>query len=501
MSNSGKSLVAAALCRHFARRGLRVAPFKAQNMSLNSFVTRQGGEMGRAQVVQARAAGVAPHTDMNPVLLKPMGEAGCQVILNGRPIGNYSARAYYALKARCRAAAFRAYDHLAARHDLIILEGAGSPAEINLQAEDFVNLAMAEHAGAAALLVADIDRGGVFAGIYGTLALLPPRRRRLLAGIIVNKFRGDKSLLESGLRRIERLTGVPVLGVLPYVHDLAIDDEDSLGLESRGQAKGAGPVLEIVVVRLPRISNFTDFLPLEKTAGVRVRYVAAARDLGAPDLIILPGTKDTRSDLRFLRKEGWFAALKKAARAALPIFGICGGYQMLGRRVLDPLGVEGRKGAEAGLNLLPATTVLAKAKQLSQVAGETAGALPFARAGTPVAGYEIHAGRTAVSRACRRPLLVTRRHGKKTRRPEGALSANGLIFGCYLHGLFDSDRLRKQLLAWLYARKGVASATFSKNTNLEAELNRLADLLGAHLDLRAIERLVKQQPSQNQEPP
>jgi adenosylcobyric acid synthase len=486
MSNSGKSVVAAALCRYFARRGRRPAPFKAQNMSLNSFVTREGGEMGRAQVVQARAAGVAPHTDMNPVLLKPMGEAGCQVIVNGRPIGNYSARDYYALKARCRAAARQAYDRLAARHDLIILEGAGSPAEINLQAEDFVNLAMAEYAGAAVLLVADIDRGGVFASIYGTIALLPPRQRRLLAGIIINKFRGDKSLLDSGLRRIERLTGVPVLGVLPYVPDLAIDDEDSLGLENRGRAEGAAPALDIVVVRLPRISNFTDFLPLEQTAGVRVRYVSAARDLGAPDLVILPGTKNTRADLRFLATRGWVAALKQAARAAIPIFGICGGYQMLGRWVDDPAGIEGAPGREAGLRLLPITTVLEPEKQLTQVSGETTGALPCARAGTRFEGYEIHAGLTTVPGTIRRPLLITRRHGKKARLSEGALSANGLVFGCYIHGLFDNDRLRQQLLVWLCARKGVAPAAFANPAGLEAELDRLADLLENNIELKPI---------------
>lgn len=488
MSSSGKSVVAAALCRYFARRGYHPAPFKAQNMSLNSFVTREGGEMGRAQVVQAQAAGIEPHTDMNPVLLKPMGEAGCQVILNGRPIGNYPARTYYTMKSRMRTAARAAYDRLAVRHDLIILEGAGSPAEINLQAEDFVNMDMAEHAGASVLLVADIDRGGVFASIYGTVSLLPEKHRRLLAGIIINKFRGDKSLLDPGVRQIERLTGIPVLGILPYVTDLAIDDEDSLGLDARQPR--AGSALDIAVIRLPRISNFTDFLPLEKTAGVRLRYVRQPRDLGAPDLIILPGTKNTRADLRFLSGGGWFKALKQAARRSIPVFGICGGYQMLGRRVADPAGIEGTRGTEPGLGLLPVTTVLEKEKQLAQVSGKTTSVLPFAAAGTPFKGYEIHAGRTAATGPIRRPLVITRRRAKAVRVPEGAMSHIGLVFGCYIHGLFDHDRLRMQLFDWLAQRKGIALNISPPRNTPGHEVDRLVTLFEKHVDMKYIDRLV-----------
>ncbi|MCG2678906.1 MAG: cobyric acid synthase [Kiritimatiellae bacterium] len=489
MSSSGKSVVAAALCRYFARRGFNPAPFKAQNMSLNSFVTREGGEMGRAQVVQAQAAGIEPHTDMNPILLKPIGEAGCQIILNGRPIGNYPARTYYTMKSRMRTAARAAYDRLAARHDLIILEGAGSPAEINLQAEDFVNMDMAEYAGAAVILVADIDRGGVFAGIYGTVSLLPEKHRRLLAGTIINKFRGDKSLLDPGVQQIERLTGIPVLGVLPYVPNLAIDDEDSLSLDAR-QPK-AGSVLDIAVIRLPRISNFTDFLPLEKTTGVRVRYVRKVHDLGAPDLIILPGTKNTRADLRFLAAGGWCKALKQAAHRLIPVFGICGGYQMLGRRVTDPTGIEGAKGKEAGLDLLCVTTVLEKEKQLAQVSGKTTSDLPFAAAGTPFEGYEIHAGRTTATDPIRRPLVITRRRAKKTRVPEGAISDNGLVFGCYLHGLFDNDRLRTQLLGWLCKRKGIAPTIAPQQKTLVNEFDRLVSLFEKHIAMKRIDCLIE----------
>lgn len=489
MSNSGKSVVATALCRYFAQRGFHPAPFKAQNMSLNSFVTRAGGEMGRAQVVQAQAAGIEPHTDMNPVLLKPMGEAGCQVILNGRPLGNFPARDYYAMKSQLQSAARKAYDRLASRHDLIVMEGAGSPAEINLQSGDFVNLSMAEYAGARALLVADIDRGGVFASIYGTWSLLPARQRRLLAGIVINKFRGDKSLLAPGLRQIERLTGIPVLGVLPHIPDLAIDDEDSVSLDHRRPAEESA--VDIAIVRLPHISNFTDFLPLEKSAGARARYVRAPRELGSPDLIIVPGTKNTRSDLRFLARQGWDRALQSAARRRTPIFGICGGYQMLGDWVADPGGIEGRKGRTPGLRLLPVTTRLESRKQLAQVSGTTAAPLPFARAGTPFKGYEIHAGRTAASAAARRPLLVTRRLGQRTHAYEGAISGNGLVFGCYIHGLFDNDRLRQQLLGWLCRRKGTAPASTRNPRSRRREFDRLVELFEKHIAMKRIESLLR----------
>ena len=485
MSNSGKSVVAAGLCRYFVRRGHAVAPFKAQNMSLNSFVTSEGGEMGRAQVVQARAAGIEPHTDMNPVLLKPMGESGSQVILNGQPIGNFSAHAYYEMKSRIRKAIMQTYDRLAARYELIILEGAGSPAEINLQAEDLVNMSMAEYAGASVILVADIDRGGVFASIYGTISLLPEKHRRLLAGIIINKFRGDKALLESGIRQIEEMTGVPVLGVLPYVRDLRIEDEDSLCLENR-QCESA-PVLDIVVIRLPRISNFTDFLPLEHTPGIQVRYVSAAPELGKPDLIIIPGTKNTLADLRFLRDSGWEDALEITRHNQVPIFGICGGYQMLGDRVTDPLGVEGEKGEEVGFRFLPVTTVLEREKELAQVSGITTADYPFAEAGTPFGGYEIHAGKTTVAEQVKRPLMILQRLSEKGSDPDGAVSANGLIFGCYVHGLFDNDGLRTQLIEWLCRRKGVAVLSVASSPDAPSdELNHLADLLEEHVDMKRI---------------
>ncbi|MFA6568584.1 MAG: cobyric acid synthase, partial [Victivallales bacterium] len=380
-SGSGKSLLVSALCRYFVRKGLRVAPFKAQNMSLNSFVTKEGGEMGRAQVVQAQAAKIEPHTDMNPVLLKPTGDAGSQLIVNGKATCNVTAKSYYAEKCGLRNDAFKAFDRLSAKYDLIILEGAGSPAEINLQDKDFVNMAMAEHAKAKTILVADIDKGGVFASIYGTIALIPPKQRKLIAGVVINKFRGDVTLLKSGIEEIETLTGIPVLGVLPFIKDLRIEEEDSLGLESRKKVSGVGcqvtgdqqpsslrspstkdnrascakdvasysdqvsgrrlTTLNIAVVRLPRISNYTDFLTFETLDKANVRYVERSDELGSPDIIFIPGTKNTCSDMQFLRDSGFEKKIKEAAKSGTPVFGICGGYQMLGEKISDPHGVEG----------------------------------------------------------------------------------------------------------------------------------------------------------------
>jgi adenosylcobyric acid synthase len=487
MSNSGKSVIAAGLCRLFARRGYAVAPFKAQNMALNSYVTKEGGEMGRAQVVQARAAGVSPHTDMNPVLLKPLGERGSQVIVHGHAIGNFTAREYYAMKGSMRAEAHAAYDRLAAQHELIILEGAGSPAEINLAAEDFVNMDMAAHADASAVLVADIDRGGVFASILGTVHLLPPQHRRLLKGIIINKFRGDESLLASGIRDIETMTGVPVLGVLPYLRDLRIEAEDSLHLEGHAEMQDAPATLHVAVARLPRISNFTDFLALERTRGVRVTYPSKPGDMESADLIIIPGTKNTLADMRYLRESGWDLALGEARRAGVPLIGICGGYQMLGTAISDPHGVEGAAGEERGLGLLPVETTLAAEKELAQVAGITAACAPFVLPGTPFEGYEIHAGRTSAGETGL-PLEITRRRGAAVSELAGAISADGLVFGCYIHGFFDSGGIRTQMLEWLCRRKGVEMpAGGFELTGSSDEFGRVADAIEKHVDLRPLE--------------
>ncbi len=480
MSNSGKSVMAAALCRWLVRRGYDVAPFKAQNMALNSFVTVESGEMGRAQVVQARAAGLRPHTDMNPVLLKPTGERGSQVIVHGRPIANCTAREYYTRKALVQQAAHTAYDRLAARHGVIVLEGAGSPAEINLLDRDIVNLPMAAYADAGVILVADIDRGGVFAAIYGSLALLPVSLRKLVRGVVINKFRGDVSLLEPGIRRVEELTGVPVLGVLPYLRDLRIEEEDSLGLEQRTQP--ADPIVDIAVVRLPRISNYTDFLCLEDTPGVCVRYLEHPRDLGWPDLVILPGSKNTRADLKAIVAEGWGKALAAAVGHDIPILGICGGYQMLGRSIADPQGMEGLPGESTGLSLLPVDTVLAPDKELAQVEGSLHNV--FDRPELVFTGYEIHAGVTRVAPEARRPIHLARRGAKSVDERKGCVTADGLVFGCYIHGLFDADAVRIALLNWLCQRKQIQPPVWQPWDNTtQAEFDRLADALDQHLDM------------------
>lgn len=487
-SNSGKSVFAAALCRYFWRKGRNVAPFKAQNMALNSFVTAEGGEMGRSQVVQARACGIRPHTDMNPVLLKPMGRKGSQVIVDGVPIGNFPAKDYYEMKQRIRGAAHAAYERISSRHDLIILEGAGSPAEINMLDDDFVNMAMAEHAGADVILVADIDRGGVFASIYGTVSLLPERHRNLIKGVVINKFRGDVSLLTSGIDKIRDMLQIPILGVIPHAGDLGIEDEDSLNLETRTVRDNT--LLDIVVPHLPHISNYTDFLPLEEVADVSLRYVSSADDFGSPDLVILPGTRNTRHDLRFLRTSGLSAKILGAVKRQTPLFGICGGFQMLGTLITDTDGIEDEPGSDAGLELLPVSTTLHPEKELSQVSGETTSALPFAASGTEFNGYEIHAGQTATNHETA-PLTIRRRSGENVREDAGAVAQDGLIFGCYVHGFFDSEPVRNQLLQWLCTRKGVdtidAGATTSRSST---EVDRFTDLIEEHIDMARVDTMV-----------
>ncbi len=489
-SNAGKSIMAAGFCKYFTQSGFKVAPFKAQNMALNSFVTREGGEMGRAQVLQAEACGIEPHTDMNPVLLKPSGEARSQVIVNGKPTENLDARNYYERRKIVEQAAREAYDRISRKYDLMILEGAGSPAEINLLEVDFVNLKMAEYAGAAAFLVADIDRGGVFASIYGTVKLLPDNLRKCLKGIIINKFRGDKSLLDSGITRIEELTGIPVLGVMPHLHNLQLDDEDSLGLEGRVHQEAA--VLNIAVVRLPRISNYTDFLCLETAPGVAVKYVVNPRELADADMIIIPGTKNTIGDMTYLRESGFEAMIKRAVKKLIPVWGICGGYQILGQTISDPEGMEGAEKEIAGLGLLPVSTELGKEKELAQVSGVTQPEFPFASPGTELKGYEIHMGVTS-PQADPPPLLIKTRREVETGEPAGHLSADHLVFGCYIHGLFDSPEFRKQLLNWLADRKGVsldAAAELDQEAIKEAEFERLAKTLEDNIDMAKVREII-----------
>ena len=478
MSNAGKSLLCAGLCRIFRQDGYRTAPFKSQNMALNSFVTQDGLEMGRAQAVQAEAAGLAPDVRMNPILLKPTSDVGSQVIVGGKPIGTMPAREYFQYKKRLIPAVLEAYGSLAAENDIIVLEGAGSPAEINLKAEDIVNMGMAQMARAPVLLAGDIDRGGVFASLYGTVALLEPAERRRIQGLIINKFRGDVEILRPGLTQLKELTGKPVVGVVPYLQ-VDIDDEDSLSdrLERQREA-----LIDIAVIRLPRISNFTDFNALEQIPD----------RLGRPDLILLPGTKNTMGDLQWLRESGMETAILKEVSRDTPLLGICGGYQMMGESLEDPEGVE-QGGAMRGMGLLPLRTRFARQKTRTQVRGQMLEQDGFfsALAGAAFEGYEIHMGQTDAGSAP--PLICV--DGSEGSKPAGAGGGNAA--GCYIHGLFDSGSVREQLAQALYRRKGLDPATVQTRQQdygayKEEQYDILAQALRHSLDMETIYRMMDQ---------
>ena len=474
MSGAGKSLLCAALCRIFAQDGYRVAPFKSQNMALNSFVTRDGLEMGRAQVVQAQAAGIEPDVRMNPILLKPSSDVGSQVIVHGEVRGQMKAADYFRHKKELIPDILSAYHSLAQEVDVIVIEGAGSPAEINLKADDIVNMGLAKLVDAPVLLAGDIDRGGVFAQLYGTVELLEPEERARIRGLIINKFRGDVEILRPGLSMLEEKTHLPVLGVVPY---LKVDIEDEDSLSERLDAKNSVKPLDVAIVRLPKLSNFTDFIPLEQHPLLGVRYVDSARTLGAPDCILLPGTKNTVDDLLWLRQCGLEAAVLKQAAAGTPVLGVCGGYQMLGRTLDDSAATEsGRSQTLRGLGLLPTSTVFSAEKRRTQVRA-TAAAGPFA--GAALTGYEIHTGRTVVEGA---PFA---RLADGT--PEGCVCGN--VFGTYLHGLFDTGELTEKLTAFLCRRKGIrpeAAALVPMAAYREQQYNKLADGVRAALDMAAI---------------
>ena len=478
MSGVGKSLLCTALCRIFAQDGLRAAPFKSQNMALNSFVTRELLEIGRAQAVQAEAAGIEPDARMNPILLKPSSDVGSQVIVNGRVRGQMTAAEYFSYKTRLIPEILAAYDSLAAEYDVIVIEGAGSPAEINLRENDIVNMGLAELVNAPVLLAGDIDRGGVFAQLYGTLMLLEERERARVRGLVINKFRGDVELLRPGLRQLEALTGVPVLGVVPML-DACIDDEDSLApcLDERAARRP----IDVAVIRLPHLSNFTDFSPLEAQPMLGVRYAERAGDLGEPDLLILPGTKSTIDDLLWLRRTGLEAAVLRLAAAGTPILGICGGYQMLGEEITDAAGIEGSTPALRGLGLLPCSTAFEAEKTLTRVrAVVTGGPLD----GAALEGYEIHMGATAV----RGEPFCRLEDG----RSEGCRREN--VFGSYLHGLFDSGEAVDRLADWLCARRGIrkeSAPSEPRRTYTERQYDLLAAGVRKALDMDAIYRMME----------
>ena len=498
MSGVGKSLLVTALCRILRQDGWKAAPFKSQNMALNSFVTSDGLEMGRAQAVQAQAAWLEPDVRMNPILLKPENDTGSQLIVNGRAAGHYSAREYFRMKKSLLPVILEAFQSLEKENDVIVIEGAGSPAEINLRADDIVNMGLAELVDAPVLLVGDIDRGGVFAQIYGTLELLEPKERNRVAGTVINKFRGDQELLRPGLVMLEEKTHVPVLGVVPYCC-VDIDEEDSLSrrFEREGPAFGTDVPLfpgadllsrttgkkkaRIAVIRLPRISNYTDFSPLERHPSLEVTYVTRPGDLGRPDLVILPGTKSTMGDLMWLRESGLEARIRTLAAAGTIIFGICGGYQMLGNRIRDPDGIEGG-GEIEGLGLLPCETVFLPEKTTIRRSA-MAKAAPFSD--IPFDGYEIHMGKTL--RKGGQPFACFADGAE-----EGCVE--GTVFGTYLHGLFDSGKMVKALAAWLPGQEGSCreedTAVVSAHLYQERQFDLLADTVRKNLNMEQIYQIM-----------
>ncbi len=480
-SEVGKSVVATALCRVLVRRGVQVAPYKAQNMSNNSGVTAEGLEMGRAQIVQAEAAGIAPQVDMNPILLKPTSDVGSQVVLLGQVHANSSAAAYHRQKEGLEQAARQALDRLRREYQAVILEGAGSCAEVNLMAHDLVNLPMAAYAGAPVVLVADIHKGGVFAQIVGTLACLNPDQAARIAGFIVNRFRGDISLFTDGVRWIEERTGKPVFGVLPWYSDFRIEAEDSVVIEAPRPAKGArGPAPKVVVVRLPHISNFTDFEPLQDIPGLGLAYAEDPADLPPEAAVILPGSKNTRHDLAWLDQRGWTRKIRAHAAAGGHVLGVCGGYQMLGRQVDDPHGHEGSPGTSPGLDLLPVETVLQAPKTTTRTRfqwGEAQGE-----------GYEIHMGQTR--RTGGEALVqISARNGVACHQEDGCRSGDGRILGTYLHGLFDSPATVRCYLAGLGLGHLGADQSYGPAARDRA-YDRLADHFEAHVDVPALMALM-----------
>ena len=475
-SDVGKSVLTAGLCRILKRRGLTVAPFKSQNMALNSAVTPEGGEIGRAQAVQAAACCLAPHTDMNPVLLKPNSDTGSQVIVQGKVVGTMSVREYNAYKPKAFRKVEESYGRLMAAHDFVVIEGAGSIAEINLKAHDIANLRVAKMAGSPVILVADIDRGGVFAQIVGTLELLDPAERALVEGVVINKFRGDPSLLTPGIEFVERRTGVPVLGVVPYFTGFRLPEEDSVALTRRKSAGAGKGKINVGVVKLPRISNYTDFDALEGEPDVALRYVEEPQDLTGLDVLILPGSKSTIADLFFLIEGGLFGAI-----LAFPgrIAGICGGYQMLGKHILDPVGVESPIVEADGLGLLDATTTMLPEKETHQVEAQLlqGGSMvaPKCRL-TELSGYEIHMGETLVGEGSRSFAFISSRSGNPVKVRDGAVSPDGRVFGTYLHGIFDNDPFRTAYLNRIRKEKGLLLPVTA------GVLNDPFDLLAAHLE-------------------
>lgn len=490
-SSAGKSLLATAVCRCFARRGVRVAPFKAQNMSNNAAVCADGAEIGRSQALQSLAASVPPHSDMNPILLKPEGDTRSQVIVNGRPMHSLEATDYYERRSQLWGHVTAALDRLREQHELVVIEGAGSPAELNLADVELVNMSVARYCRAPVLLVGDIERGGVFAQLLGTLWLLPPEDRALVRGLIVNKFRGDLRLFDRGVEILQERGDVPVLGVLPWIDALQLPEEDAVALLNGDTGAAATthagtPTVDIVVIHLPHVSNFDDFDPLASEPSVRLRYVRATETLGNPDVIVLPGTKNTLGDWDWLRSTGLAAAIGQLARSGTSVVGICGGYQILGRRMHDPSGQEADDRSADGLGLLDIETTFFEEKQTRQVRAEIVDdAIAPGCLGIWVTGYEIHHGTTRSDSAWLDREIDDSRSDEAS---DGARSDNGRVWGCYMHGLFHNDDFR---VAWLRSVGVIERPSITNaNARIRQSIDRLADAFESSIDMKQLEDII-----------
>ncbi len=492
-SGVGKSVIVSALCRIFLQDGYKVCPFKAQNMALNSFVTTGGGEIGRAQAFQAEACRIEPHVDMNPILIKPTADKHAQVIVHGKPIANMSALAYTRLKKRLYRDVFGSFDRLSKKYELMVMEGAGSPAEINLKSHDIVNLKMARYANAPVILIGDIDKGGVFAWIVGTLELLEKEERKQIKGLIINKFRGDVKLLKPGIDFLEKRTGIKVLGIIPYFHSsgrnsIKISEEDSVPLDTfNGAKKPDRRKLNIDVIYLPHISNFTDFDALKGEPDVSLRYLKSPELLDKPDIIIIPGTKNTANDLRYLKESGFAEKITSVMEnyKNTVLVGICGGFQMLGKKIRDPHRTESRRDEISGLGILEMETVFGKDKILSRIKAKEASS------GSDVSGYEIHHGKSRNIANYMPAFNIVERNGKIVRETDGIVAMGGRIYGTYIHGLFDADVFRRNFLNRIRSKKGWDALSCRVSFNPDCELDKLANLVRNNMDMKRLYKILK----------
>ncbi len=485
-SGVGKSVITCALCRILLQDGYSVAPFKSQNMALNSFVTDDGGEIGRAQATQALACKIRPNVHINPILIKPTSDTSAQVILHGKPVKNMSVYEYKSYKKTVFGKVKQSLKKLKSEYDMVVIEGAGSPAEVNLKSHDLVNMRIARLARAPVILVGDIDKGGVFAWLIGTLELLSKEERALVKGFIINKFRGDKRLLMPGLRFLERYTGIKVLGVIPYYNNIKIAEEDSLPVESKKDKPDSSDKINISVICLPHMSNFSDFDPLEQENDVSLRYIKSSEDLGAPDVIIIPGTKNTIDDMSYLKKSGLARKimLAYASRQKTRLVGICGGYQILGTKIYDTGNVESKNRETEGLGILPIVTQVRTEKVLSQVKGKSAAF------GAIVTGYEIHHGQTRINGKVRPAFEITEFMGKDVRRRDGAVSSDGRCWGTYIHGVFDNDKFRRHFLNRIRKDKGWPVLKAGASYDQHSEIDKLADLVRKNVDMKLLNKIV-----------